>query len=190
MKPLLLVSLTVILACCQQNTPPAPQYRFYDFDITLTVRDPVGGIQERYILANLSNERTQNKDGLRHVGKLSAGTLHLIKYATSSNTKKRLRKIADPRDTTRIGLRKGQMDTIYALTTTLFAAPADQNLASDSVVAPAKEYNGISATVDFNLGNRGNYYKAYIPNASHSFALHTYLKHLVAQHRKKHPPIT
>ncbi|TGE29879.1 hypothetical protein [Hymenobacter metallicola] len=190
MKWLLYLSLTALWTGCAEKKPAARQFRFYDFDLIVTIRDAVGGIRERYILANLKPTNRRENSGIGPAVRLGPDTLHLVKYATSSNRQKRIRQLADPRDTTRLALRPGQLDTLYSLTTALFALPPAQNLTPDSLPPPPAAAGDLSATVELNLGPRGNHYKAFVPNTAHHFALHAYLLRLVAQYRRQHPPVT
>lgn len=190
MRLLFYVSLTVLLGSCGHNPPPVRQHRFYDFNVAVTIRDPVGGIQKKYILVNFAEPATSRKVVFSNKQQLPPHTLHVVRYVTSANRQKRLRKIAEPRDTLRIELRAGQMDTIYALTTALFALPPTQNLSADSVPVPPPVHDDISAAVELNLGRRGNHYQALVPLADHNFALHAYLKRIVTRYKRSHPPMT
>ncbi|PJJ59082.1 hypothetical protein [Hymenobacter chitinivorans] len=188
MKRLFYGSIALLGGSCAPHSPASPPGRFYDFNIEVSLRHPVGGLQERYILANLRpSEHTAHNVGW-NPGQLRPHTLHVVKYATSTDARRR--PVADPRDTLRIELRRGQMDTLYALTTALFAQPGPQNLTPGLAATPGPVSDELSATVDFNLGPGGNRYKAHVPAAAQNFALSTYLKRIVIQHRRRHPPIT
>ncbi|UOQ55264.1 hypothetical protein [Hymenobacter cellulosivorans] len=188
LQRLLYCGIAVFAGSCAQHTPALGPTRFYDFNIEVTLLHSTGSLQQRFILANLRPDYAAQPVGW-HPGRLQPHTLHVVKYVASNDSHRRLRKLADPRDTMRIALRRGQMDTLYALTTALFAQPGPHNLTPDHLPAPP-EPDAISATVDFNLGPGGNRYKVHLPAAGQNFALHTYLKRVLAQYKRSHPPIT
>ncbi|UOQ74514.1 hypothetical protein [Hymenobacter cellulosilyticus] len=187
MKRLFYCSVAALAGSCAQPAQPIGSLRFYDFNLEVTILQPAGSLQQRFILANLRPEHAAQQVGWQP-GQLQPYTLHVVRYVASTDSHRRRRKLADPRDTVRITLRRGQMDTLYALTTAVFAQPVPHNLAPDHHPAPGPD--DISATVDFNLGPHGNRYKVHLPAATHNFALHAYLKRVLAQYKRSHPPIT
>jgi hypothetical protein len=190
MKLVLLVSLAIVLRGCEKPAPAAPRPRFYDFETTLTIRNPISGNQQRFILANLSPESAKQSGSPWHASRLKPNTLHVIRYSPATSPRNKRRKLADAQDTVRIELRRGQMDTIYVLTAALFALPPDQNRALAAPALAPKVTEDISATVDFNLGSRGHHYKAYLQQAGYNFGLYAYLQRLLAGYQRRHPAVS
>jgi hypothetical protein len=176
-----ILSGIALLGCSAKNQS---DHRFYNFDIALSIRNPFIGVTEKYILSNTSSTYAEEEKGKWHTANFKNNTLYFITYKPSLDRGKNESNITNPVDTLGISLRRGQMDTLYIFTSRLFPRAGFENLTTNSVYSPPGVYDGISAIIDFNQGDRGHRYRIRIDEAD-NLPLHSYMKEIIARYKKQ-----
>src|SRR6476469_1710448 len=120
--PSLFIISALLISCNGKDkqfpvTHNKQQYKFYDFNIAITLYNRFLGVERKILIANNGLNLFDERD--RHISQhnLQPETLYLINYQRDENKGVYNQNKIVSTDTLKVHLSKSQLDTIYSLAT-------------------------------------------------------------------------